>query len=74
MKDIYNYNKNININKTPNGDVVITMNKQILTSIINHIHDASEHQKEQGYEATAEDTKELWEALYNKEHEAFGEQ
>ena len=29
MKDIYNYNKNITLTKTVNGDVVMTMNEAI---------------------------------------------
>ena len=64
---IYDYRRNINITTTPNGDKVITMNRQILVSIINHISDASDYQKSKGLDATAEDTKELWRALLEKE-------
>jgi hypothetical protein len=66
MKDIYDYQANITLTKTPNGDFVITMNDAILTALINHIDDASEFQRSKGYGATADDTKELWRALSEK--------
>lgn len=69
MLDIHNYRKNITITTTPNGDKVITMNDAILTTLINHIHDASELQRQQGYTATAESTKALWRALCEKEEQ-----
>lgn len=69
MLDIYNYRKNITITTTPNGDIVMTMNDAILTSLINYIHDASELQRQQGYSATAESTKALWRALCEKEEQ-----
>lgn len=67
MKDIYNYQENIKLTKTVNDDVIMTMNKPILTELINIVYDAIEHRKSQGYIATAEKTKELWTALYEKE-------
>lgn len=66
---LYDYQANITITKTPNGDVVMTMNDAILTALINHIHDASELQNQKGYNSTAEDTKALWRALYEKEEQ-----
>ena len=67
MERIYDYQKNITINKTYRGERIITMNEEILTLITNCIHDASEYQKKQGYNATSADTKELWEALIEKQ-------
>lgn len=66
MKDIYNYEKNITLTKTVNGDVVMTMNEAILTSLMNHIWDAGQHQSDKGFNATAEDTLKLWTALAEK--------
>ena len=66
MKDIYNYEKNITITKTVNGDVVMTMNDAILTSILNHIWDGGQHQADNGLNATAEDTLKLWTVLAEK--------
>lgn len=66
---LYNYQANITLTKTPNGDVVMTMNDAILTVLINHIHDASELQSQKGYDATAGDTKALWRALCEKEEQ-----
>lgn len=63
MKDIYNYNNNINITTTPNGDKVVTMNEEILVAIINRIFEAAESYRAKGLYATAEDTMELWKAL-----------
>lgn len=67
MKSIYDYENNINIVTTPNGDKVITMNDAILTSIVNHIWDAGQYQSEKGLDATAEDTLKLWTALTSKD-------
>lgn len=69
MKNIYDYKANITITKTPNGDIVMTMNEAILTSLINCIDDASELQKQKGYNATADDIKEMWRALCEKEEQ-----
>lgn len=67
MEHIYDYQKNITINKTYRGERVITMNEEILTLITNCINDASEFQKEHGYNSTSADTKELWQALIEKQ-------
>ena len=69
MLDIYNYRKNITITTTPKGDKVITMNKEILTFLINCVSDASDYQRSKGYRATADDTEEMWKALMEKEGE-----
>lgn len=69
MKNIYDYKANITLAKTPNGDIVMTMNEAILISLINCIGDASECQRSKGYEATSESTKALWRALCEKEEQ-----
>ena len=75
MKSIYDYENNINIIKTTyGGDVVITMNREILIKLINDLHDASEQQKAEGFEATSRDTKRLWAAMCDKELQSKGEQ
>ena len=66
MKDIYDYKKNIQVSTTPAGDKVVTMNEAILTSICNRIFDAAMKEREEGLEATAEDTLELWKTLIEK--------
>lgn len=66
MKDTYNYEKNIQVVKTVNGDIVLTMNKAIFTSIRNAIYDAAEHRRQQGYDSTADNTMRLWAALCDK--------
>ena len=68
-KRIYDYRANITITTTPNGDKVLTMNEEILIAMLNHLNDAVAYQKEQGYDATANDTRELWRALVDKEEE-----
>lgn len=70
MKDTYNYEKNIQVVKTVNGDIVLTMNKAIFTSLRNCIYDAAEQRKEQGYEATAYDTMKMWAAFCDKNQES----
>lgn len=57
MKDTYNYEKNIQVVKTVNDDIVLTMNKEIFTSLRNCIYDAAEQRRKEGYEATAMDNK-----------------
>lgn len=68
-KDYFNYNKNISVVTTPNGDKVITMNSQVFDLIVNHLYDAAKLQANEGHIATSEDTKKLWEALMDKEKE-----
>lgn len=64
---MYNYKDNITVTTTPNGDKVVTMNRSIFTTILNHLYDAYELQKNKGYTSTAEDTKELWITLNVKD-------
>lgn len=67
MKNIFDYNENINVITTPNGDKVITMNQAIFDTIVNHLYDAAKLQEQEGHNATSEDTKKLWETLLEKE-------
>lgn len=69
MNSLYDYENNITVNTTPNGDKVITMNSAIFTEILNSISDGQIWQKEKGYKATAEQTRQLWNALYDKDEE-----
>lgn len=66
MKSIYDYQNNINIVTTPNGDKVITMNEAILTEICNLIWMGGEYQSSKGLNASAESTLKLWTALTDK--------
>lgn len=66
---MYDYKKNINIITTPNGDKVITMNKEILTIIENSLWDASRLHANEGRYATAKDLEELNRVLCDKEDE-----
>lgn len=66
----YDYEKNISVVTTPNGDKVITMNKQIFTLLCNHLYDASELQLFENHTATSEDTTKLWRTLSKKEEES----
>lgn len=63
---IYDYDRNIKITKRQNKQVTIKMNTAILDKIIVCLFDAEEQQKNDGYKATSEDTRELCTALYNK--------
>lgn len=65
MENIYDYKNNINVITTPNGDKVITMNEAIYVQLLNHIYDASKHQKSQNHNATAKSTMKMWDALYD---------
>lgn len=67
MKNIFDYNGNINVITTPNGDKIITMNQAIFDMIVNHLYDAAKLQEQEGYNATSEDTKKLWKTLLEKE-------
>ena len=69
--DYYNYQKNISVVTTPNGDKVITMNSQVFDLLVNHLYDAAKLQANEGHKATSEDTKELWSALMDKEKESM---
>lgn len=61
--DIYDYERNVSVATTPMGDKVLTMNREILTSIIVALYEAVEHQREDGRNATANRTLELIHAL-----------
>lgn len=63
MKSIYDYNSNISVIRTPNNDIVLTMNDAIYTALTNLIMDAYELQKLQKFDATASDTLKLWRVL-----------
>lgn len=67
MTSIYDYEKNINITTTPNGDKVITMNEAIFDVILNRVFDSYMLDDENGNKATAEDTLKLWSTLNKKE-------
>lgn len=62
-KYLFDYKNNIKIVTTVNGDKVITMNPEILTSIKVALYEAVEHQLDDDREATANDTKRLIDAL-----------
>ena len=48
-KDYFNYNKNISVVTTPNGDKVITMNSAVFNLIVNHLYDAAKLQEKEGH-------------------------
>lgn len=60
---IYDYEENISIITTPNGDKVLTMNDAIFTKIINCIYEAHQSQEKKGFTATSRDTLRLWNVL-----------
>lgn len=70
MKNIYNYQANITVSTTATGDKVITMNKEILTSLLNHIAEAGDSYTNKNLKALGEDTMELWQALITKSKES----
>lgn len=65
--NIYDYQANITVTTTPNGDKVITMNNAIFTKLLNDLFDAQMYQENKNLNATARDTQELWRALADKE-------
>ena len=69
--DYYNYQKNISVVTTPNGDKVITMNSQVFDLLVNHLYDAVKLQENEGHKATSEDTEKLWRTLLDKEKESM---
>lgn len=69
--DYYNYQKNISVVTTPNGDKVITMNSQVFDTLVNHLYDAVKLQESEGHKATSEDTEKLWRTLLDKEKEGM---
>ena len=64
----YDYENNIHIVTTPNGDKTITMNEEILTEIENCLYDASKHYEANNYEATGRRVLRLWQALIDKDN------
>lgn len=68
---IYDYENNIKIEKNEKGEIVMTMNQPIFTELTNDIHEASEHQEEQGYKATAKFTRDLWKAIMDKSEKYY---
>ena len=66
MNSLYDYENNITVNTTPNGDKVVTMNDAIFTEILHAMANGRAWEKEHGYNATAEQTRKLWTELYNK--------
>lgn len=63
-KSPYDYKANTNVVATPNGDIVITMNKAIYVTLLNDLWDASRIQEKEGHKATSEDTMSLWRAIH----------
>lgn len=63
---LYDYEKNITITKHKNGEVSIKTNSAILTSIICAMADADDKNREDGYEATADEYRKLFFTLHNK--------
>jgi hypothetical protein len=47
------------------------MNSQVFDLLVNHLYDAAKLQKNEGHNATSDDTKELWSALMDKEKESM---
>ena len=60
---LYDYNKNVNITTTPNGDKVITMNSAIYTEMVNKLYFQYEQEMAEGHVATADNTHKLWRKL-----------
>lgn len=65
---MFNYN-NIQVETNEKGEKVVTMGKEIYTEIIVKVMEAADYEKEQGLNATAEFTRDLWKALCEKEGE-----
>lgn len=66
---MYDYNKNVNVITTPNGDKVVTMNEQTFDVIVNALYDAARYQDGNGNDATARDLDKLRQVLCEKEGE-----
>lgn len=67
-RNYYDYENNIHIVTTPNGDKAITMNEEILTEIENYLYDVSKHYKANNHEAAGRRVLRLWEALIDKDN------
>ena len=57
---IYDYENNINIVTTYNGDKVITMNPEIFVEITNMLYATYEKEKTSGYKYTADNVHRIW--------------
>lgn len=66
MKSMYNYKANIAVTTTVNGDKVITMNREILTELLNDLYEAHDSYERRELNGLAENTIELWQALKGK--------
>lgn len=69
MSQIYDYKSNIKVITTPSGDKVLTMNEAIYTEILVNLKEAERHQRQEGRNATADSTDELW--LYLNDDECL---
>ena len=56
---LFDYNNNIKVITTVNGDKVISFNKEIYTRLLNAIYDATEYHLEHNRKATADDLKRM---------------
>ena len=70
MKTIYNYKANITVSTTASGDKVITMNKEILTELLNDLYEAHDSYIQRDLKSLGENTLELWSALKDKSDES----
>lgn len=70
MKSIYNYQTNITVSTTATGDKVITMNKEILTELLNDLYEAHDSYIQRDLKGLGENTLELWSALKGKSDES----
>lgn len=70
----YNFNENINVITTPNGDKVITANDEIFTLMLNTIYDGQLRLEQEGHKYSADAVNKLWTALYNKSENIKNEQ
>lgn len=67
MTNIYDYNRNIKVATTPNGDKIITMNEAIFTALKNRLFDAADYHRIKGYNEIADDTIKMWDSLNKTE-------
>lgn len=66
---MYDYDKDITVTTTPNGDKVVTMSKAVYTKLCNSVFDAQSYQRDKSFTRTARDTLELWSAIVAEEEE-----
>lgn len=69
MRDLYNYEDNIEILKG-NKHTIICVTDEILTFIENTLHDGAEYHREYNHEATANEIIEMWRTIVKKDDEA----